>query len=280
MTDEITDRPIVRNPVVDRIADGSVALGLSVRLARSGEIARIARLTDHDFLYIDTQHAPFDVETIGHIAQTSLACGVAPIVRTRGADDSNLSLLLDMGVSGLVIPDVESAAQAEQVVQATKFAPIGSRSVGGGLPHFDYGPVPAAVAAPALNAATVIICMIESVAGLEDLDRIGAVPGFDGLYLGMNDMLLSMGRPSEFDSPEILEALDRVVAVAAANGKFAGCGGVKEIDHQMDAIRRGVRFLTTQADAGYIISGARAHVGEIHQRMSADPELSGALPKR
>lgn len=279
MADETSDRPNVRNPVVDRIADGSVALGLSVRLARSGEIARIARLTGHDFLYIDTQHAPFDIETIGHIAQTSLACGVAPIVRARGAHDPNLSLLLDMGVSGLVIPDVESAAEAEGVVRATKFAPVGSRSVGGGLPHFDYGPVPAAAAAPALNASTVVICMIESVAGLENLDEIGSVPGFDGLYLGMNDMLLSMGRPSEFDCPEILEALDRVVAVSAANGKFAGCGGIKEINHQIDAIRRGVRFLTTQADAGYIIKGAQAHVREIHQRISAEPDLASALPR-
>ena len=66
---------------------GGVSLGMIVRLARSGEIARIAKTTGHDFIFIDGQHALFSVETIGHIAQTALAIGVAPLVRVRSCDD-------------------------------------------------------------------------------------------------------------------------------------------------------------------------------------------------
>ena len=77
----------LKNPVNERMRAGDVSLGMIVRLARSGEIARIAKTTGHDFIFIDGQHALFSVETIGHIAQTALGIGVAPLVRVRSCDD-------------------------------------------------------------------------------------------------------------------------------------------------------------------------------------------------
>src|SRR5437588_10844166 len=125
---------VLQNPVKARMAAGEVALGMIVRLARSGDIARIAKTTGHDFIFMDRQHSLFSLETIGHIAQAALGCGVAPLVRARSCDDPDVSVILDNGATGIVFPDVNTAAEAKRAVNACKFAPIGRRSVGGGYP--------------------------------------------------------------------------------------------------------------------------------------------------
>src|SRR5687767_6740840 len=86
--------PVLRNPAKDRMHADQLALGLIVRIVRSAEIARVARATDHDFLFIDTQHAVFSPETVGQIAQAAHGYGIAPIVRVRSCDDPNVSLFL------------------------------------------------------------------------------------------------------------------------------------------------------------------------------------------
>src|SRR5580704_12057446 len=102
--------PDISNLVRRRMEADELALGLIVRLSRSGDIARIARATGHDFLFIDAQHAIFSLETIGHIAQAALGCGVAPLVRVRSVRDPNIALMLDCGATGIVVPDVNTVA--------------------------------------------------------------------------------------------------------------------------------------------------------------------------
>jgi 2-keto-3-deoxy-L-rhamnonate aldolase RhmA len=120
-----------------------------------------------------------NVETVGHMAQVALGCGVAPMVRVRSVDDPNVSLYLDNGVTGIIFPDVNTAAEAQRGVDAAKFAPIGKRSVCGGYPHFDYRAVPLTQSVPALNDAAMVVCMIETVEGLNNVEAIAAVKGVD-----------------------------------------------------------------------------------------------------
>lgn len=117
------------HPIRQRLQAGDVALGMPVRLGRSGDIARIAKSTGHDFLFIDCQHSLFNLETIGHIVNTAMSYGIAPLVRVRGIDDPDVSLLLDNGAMGIVYPDINTAAEAQRAVDACKFAqPAGARS--------------------------------------------------------------------------------------------------------------------------------------------------------
>lgn len=269
------------NPVRETIAAGDVAYGLNVRLAGTGEIAAIARGTGHCFLYIDAQHAPFNLETMATLAHAALGYGIAPLVRVRSATDPNIPVLLDAGVTGIVVPDTETAAQAAAVVHASKFAPIGNRSLGGLDIHYDYGPVPAAELMAELNDTVLVIAMVETVTGLENVEDIAAVPGLDGIYLGGNDMLASMGRSGRYDDPAIYSALDRVVAAAAANGLFAGCGGLMGTARQAKVIGRGVRFLTAASDLGLVRSGAARAITELRAAASGalacdGPARSGA----
>ena len=245
------------NSVKETMKAGGVALGITVRLGRSPDIARVAKATGHDFVFIDTQHSIFDLETIASIAHTALGIGIEPLVRVRSGDDPDVSLLLDNGVTGIVYPDVATAAQARKVVDTCKFPPIGKRSVVGGYPHFDYRPMPLAESVAQLNHACLLVCMTETLEGLENVEEIAAVEGVDVLHVGSNDLLANMGKPGKFDDPAIVAAQDRVIAAAKAHGKIAGCGGNRDVERQLAAIRRGAQFLTTQTDIGFLAAAAR-----------------------
>src|SRR5262249_50184139 len=192
------------NPLKDKLRAGEVVVGITVRLGRSPDIAHIAKATGHDFIFIDGQHSIFNLETIISIAHTAAAIGVAPLVRVRGIDDPDVSLLLDNGVTGIIYPDIATAAQARKAVDTCKFSPIGKRSVVGGYPHFHYRSVPLTESVPQLNDVCLLVCMIESVEGLDNVEDIAAVPGVDVVHLGTNDLLADMGKPGRFDNADVV----------------------------------------------------------------------------
>ncbi len=251
------------NPVKTKLAAGEPVLGMSVRLARHPDIARIAKATGHDFLFIDIQHSIYNVETIGLIAQTALAIGLTPMVRVRGIDDPDVSLLLDNCVMGIVYPDINTADEARHAVDICKFPPLGQRSVTGGYPMFDYEGMPLSEAIPLLNDSTLVAVMIETPEGLENVEAIAAVPGIDVIHVGTNDLLVNMGMSGQFDAPEILAAQDRVNRACAANSIFAGCGGNRSVPRQANAVRNGAQFLTTQTDIAFLASAARRWIDDL-----------------
>jgi staphyloferrin B biosynthesis citrate synthase len=260
------------NPIRARMLSGDVALGMTARLSRSGEIARIARGSGHDFVRIDCQHAIYDLETIGHIAQTALACEIGCVVRVRGFDDPDVGRLLDAGVTGIVFPDVETAQQARLGVDQARFPPVGKRSAGGGYPQFDYRPMPVAEAMRLLNDATVVVCMIESVEGLRNIQEIAAVDGVDVLHVGLNDLMVDMGIPAQPDDVRVKEALRKVVSVAKQHGKFAGCGGTSSLQQQRDILQQGFRFLTTKSDLGFLAEEATRWIEALRPAAAADAQ--------
>jgi 2-keto-3-deoxy-L-rhamnonate aldolase RhmA len=246
------------NPVKVKLKAGEPVFGMSVRMVRSADIARIAKATGHDFLFIDIQHSIFDTETIFSISQTAIAIGIAPFVRVRSLHDPDVSLMLDNCVQGIIYPDVNTAEEARHAIDICKFAPLGRRSVTGGYPMFNYAAMPLSQSIPLLNETTLVGAMIETVEGLENVEKIAAVPGIDVVHVGTNDLLVNMGMAGQFDALEIVEAQARVNRACAANGIAAGCGGNRSIERQAKAIRNGAQFLTTQADTAFMSSAARS----------------------
>jgi staphyloferrin B biosynthesis citrate synthase len=246
----------ITNPVRRRLEADELALGLIVRLARSGDIARIARTSGHDFLFIDTQHSIFSLETIAHIIQAALGCGVAPFVRVRSVGDPDVSVILDSGATGIVFPNVHTAEDAALGVRTCKFAPVGARSVTTGYPIFNFRQVPSKDAIQLLNANTLVVCMIESVEGVRNAEAIAAVDGVDVLQVALTDLLADMGRPGALGDPEAMAAVAHVAAAARARGKFAGVGGDNHLPRQAEFIRQGVRFISTQSDSSLVMSAA------------------------
>ena len=236
---------LIKNAVKELFKADKVALGMIARIARSGDIARIAKTTGHDFVFVDGQHALYSVETTGHIAQAALGCGVVPMARVRSCDDPDTQVLLDNGIMGIVFPDINTADEAKRAVSRAKFPPIGKRSVSGSYTMFDFRTVSTSDAVTALNEATLVVCMVETAEGLENVDAIAAVEGVDVVHVGSNDLMTSLGKPGQYGTPAHIAALDKVFAAAKKHGKIAGIGGDRNLERQMEFIRKGARFLTT-----------------------------------
>ncbi len=265
------------NAVLDRLGAGDVALGLTVRMNRSGEVARVARASGHHFVRVDLQHSLLDTETVATIAQTGLALGVPTLVRVRGVRDPIVPALLDAGVQGIVFPDVASAADARAAVAAVRFPPLGERSYGGGYPQLDYeatAPMPEITAA--LERTTLLVCMVESAAGLAEADAITSVDGVDAVHLGLSDYLLSKGMAGQVWHAEAIAAIDRVVEATHATGRYAGLGGSPTTEHQAMAVRAGVQLLTTKNDVDFLRLGATAWVADLQILQRRPP--TGKVP--
>ena len=248
------------NPALERMRQGGIALGLSVRLARQPEIVRIAKATGHDFLFIDGQHATFDVETVVNLASTALALGISPMYRPRSLQDADVPMLLDNGVNGIIFPDINTPEEARRAVEICKFAPIGRRSVGAVFPQFNCEPPPLAEALAQINASTAVVIMVETVKGLDNIEAIAKVPGVDVVHIGCNDLMLDMGRPGKLDDPLVEKALDRAVAACKAAGIYAGCGGIRDPKRQAAIAKRGIRYFSTQSDTGFLLAAAKTWV--------------------
>src|SRR5438309_6089180 len=141
-----------------------------------------------DWLFLDMEHGVMSLEACAQIATAALDAGIAPIARVPNGEYSIATRALDNGVLGIVVPHVDTEAEAREVVNRLKYPPVGHRSMGGIGPHYDLRLVKSAEAAEALNAANLTIVMIETPTAVANADAIAAVPGIDVLLMGTNDL--------------------------------------------------------------------------------------------
>jgi 4-hydroxy-2-oxoheptanedioate aldolase len=133
---------------------------------------------------------------------------------------------LDGGALGLVMPHVDSAAEAREIVDHLKYPLVGHRSVSGAQPQFDYKTIKTAELTASLNAATLTICMVETPKAIANVEAIAAVPGVDVVLVGTNDLAAEMGIQGDFANPKIAAAYKKVIAACKKHKKFPGMGGV------------------------------------------------------
>ena len=150
------------------------------------------------------------------------AAGIIPFVRPPGKAYSYTSRLLDVGAFGLLYQMVESAEEARELVAWTRYPPTGVRGAVFGGAHDDYTDGDMAEKAVAAMDRTVVMALIETKAGLENVDEIMAVDGVDIAHLGHADLSLSLGIPGQFDHPDLQGGIDKIVEAATKVGKAAG----------------------------------------------------------
>ena len=247
---------VFENKALNKMRAGEAALGIILRATRAGDFAHVARVCDHDFLFIDMQHGAYSLETTADLCLAALAADVAPLVRLAGPGNLDASRLLDSGAMGIIIPGVANAAEARRAVNVCKFPPYGRRSVSAGYPQLGYAPLPLKDAIAFLNQNTLVACMIETIDGMNNLEEIAAVEGVDVLHLGVNDLLTELGVPNQYDHPTYRSTLDRLLVACKKNGKYAGLGGDKTPAHQAEFLRRGGSFVTTHSEIGYLTAAA------------------------
>lgn len=183
-------------------------------------VMRIMAAAGADFALFDQEHTGWDAGAIRRVLATGRGTDVYPIVRVPRADRVLVAAALDAGAKGVMAPMIESAEQAELLVSAARYPPLGRR--GFGVLHSDQleGGPPAAV--ERANRETVVIAQIETVAGVHAAESIVAVPGVDAVWFGQFDLSLSVGRPGDFGDAEFRAASAHLIDVCARAGKPLG----------------------------------------------------------
>jgi 2-keto-3-deoxy-L-rhamnonate aldolase RhmA len=246
----------VVNRARERLAKGELSLGMGIRLSRSVDIAQAMQTAGYDWLFLDLEHSAMDLDTACQIAVAALGAGIAPLVRVPHKQYWLATRVLDGGALGIVMPHVDSAAEAAEVVDHLKYPPAGHRSVAGAPPQLAYRSLPVGEASTALNDATLIAVMLETPQAIADADAIAAVPGVDVLLIGTNDLTMELGIPGEFGHAKVVAAYERVIAACRKHGKWPGMGGIYAEDLMAKYIDMGARFILSGADLGMLMAGA------------------------
>lgn len=212
--------PAPRNHLKHRLAEGQVLHGCWLGMA-DAYVAEIAATAGFDWLLIDGEHAPNDIRSLSDQLAAVLGSPSLPLLRLPDDDPAKIKQALDIGAQSLLIPMVETAAQAQRIFRATRYAPEGMRGVGSSLARAsrfsaikDY--------LPTANAEICLILQVESRAGLVALDDIMAVAGIDGVFIGPSDLAADMGYLGKPDHPDVkaavLDALRRIRAAGLTAG--------------------------------------------------------------
>jgi len=242
----------------ERLASGGIALGMGLRQARTVDIGRMAATCGFDWAFIDMEHNTMSIDMAAQIAVACQDAGVTPIVRVPGYEHHLSTRLLDAGAMGIVFPHVDTPEQARALVRNCKYPPLGHRSVGGLMPQLDFRPVPRAQSTELVNAATLLVMMLESPQALENAEAIAAVEGVDVLLIGTNDLTTEMGIPGRYDDPRVVAAYETTIAACRKHGKWPGMGGIYDPPTMERYIRMGARFILAGSDQSFILAGGTA----------------------
>jgi 2-keto-3-deoxy-L-rhamnonate aldolase RhmA len=210
------------NHVKRRLQHGDVCVGTLVFEFATSGLARIAAAAGTDFVLFDQEHSGWTTDIVRMMLASSRGQEFVPLVRVPSAQYHLISQVLDLGAMGVMVPMVETAAQAELIVRSAKYPPAGRRGAAFGVAHDDYasGDILATIASA--NAETMLIALIETVEGLDNVEQIAAVEGIDVLWLGHFDLTNSMGIPAQFADARYKAAVRRIAGAAERSGKAAG----------------------------------------------------------
>ena len=255
------------NSVKRALRKGGVAIGTAVFEFNTTGIGLIVAQAGVDFVMFDMEHSGWSTETVRMLMATSRAADVVPIVRVPATQYHLLSRALDVGAMGLVVPTVESEAQARLIVQSAKYAPLGRRGTAFGIAHDDYQDGDIRAKMKSANEEQLLVALIETEQGLQNVEMIAGVEGIDVLAIGHFDLTNSMGIPGEFTHPKYLAAVDRVLDVTDRHGKAAGLA-VATVEEGCSQLARGFRYLVYSVDLRIYKNALRQAVSAI--RASCD----------
>ncbi|MFJ1767671.1 HpcH/HpaI aldolase/citrate lyase family protein [Amycolatopsis sp. NPDC088138] len=229
-------------------------LGTWLKIA-SGEPVEIMAYAGFDFVVIDLEHAPLDLQTAYRLISSAAALGVVPIVRVPDTTASTIQKILDAGAMGILVPHVDTVEQAAAVGRACRFPPHGVRGAGGTSRAGAWGLRPNAEYLATGNDDVLCIPQLESVEAIKAAPEILALDTVDAVFVGAADLSMSMG--STPVSPDVLDLIRSAIEAAHAAGKRCGLafGGVPERAAQ--AVRDGCDFVLLSNDTTMLAEAAR-----------------------
>jgi 2-dehydro-3-deoxyglucarate aldolase len=226
-----------------RLLQGDLLIGTMITLT-SPEVVEIMAEVGFDWLFLDAEHSVFEAREMQAALQAAGAA-MPCVVRLPVAAEVPIKKALDVGAAGIIAPQVNSAAQAEQIVRLAKYAPTGVRGVGIGRAH-RYGLKLREYIADA-NQRTAVIVQAEHIDAVRNIESIVRVQGVDAVLIGPYDLSASLGRLGQVNHPDVVQAIDRVAEVCLQTGVRLGIFGVSA-DAVKPYIARGYTLIVAGVD--------------------------------
>jgi len=247
---------------------GTPKMGLFLN-AHSPTIAEQLAHSGYDWLLVDTQHGPMDHEKLSYTLAGIASGGAKSLVRVGGYDDRpGIQQALDLGADGVLVPYINSVEEARQAISCAKYPTVGTRSVyfpqrsmnKGGLLGY----------AGSWNNEGIVALQVETASCIEHIAEIAAVPGVDILFLGQNDLCMSMGLynkyefPHMYTSPELGAATDKLIEHANKNKVILGIFlfGTARVGEFLD---KGFTFFSLGNDLHHVLTQTAAYVGDVEK---------------
>jgi 2-keto-3-deoxy-L-rhamnonate aldolase RhmA len=240
-----------------KLRSNTLTIGSWISLGHPA-IAEILSRAGFDWLVIDMEHSTISIREAGELIRVIDLCGVAPLVRVTSNDADLIKRVMDAGAHGVVVPMVNSAADAVRAVASTRYPPAGTRGVGMARAQ-RFGPSGFQDYLKWQQDGPIVIAQIEHVSAIEAADDILAVPGIDGFIVGPYDLSASLGIPGEFTHAKYTSALTRVLEAGRKAGKPAGLHLVEPDPGRLETlIADGFRVIAYSVDFRMIDATARA----------------------
>jgi len=234
---------------------------MMIEFATTG-IARLAAAAGAEFAVFDMEHSGWSTDVIRMLMASSRGADLVPLVRPPAVEYHDISRVLDLGAMGVVMPFIDEPEQAEFVVQCCKYPPLGRRGAAFTIAHDDYIPGDVQQKMLSSNDEVMIVVQIESVRGLDNVERIAAVRGVDAVWIGQFDLTASMGIPGDVKHPDFQKAQARILQACQAAGVAAGYGSI-HLGDVVAARHQGFRFLVYTADLWIYQRALREGLGTI-----------------
>ena len=261
------------NPVKAKLNQNLPSLGTWSASGDSTVIETLLHTTDFDWVTLDFEHNAIDVSTAVHCLRAGTGSGKPIFARIPSNDPIWVKRVLDIGFTGIVVPDVKDEEEAERAVQAAKYRPRGLRGIGSTRGQLVYGSDYYAKA----NDIVMVVCMIEDWHTVDRIDKIMQVPDLDVCFVGPNDLASSLGVSTGLDNkhPDHVKAVETVVAAGKKHGVATG---IHCIDGNEAArrIQQGMTWFPIASDVRLLKSGVDAELANVASGSSEESDDDNA----
>ena len=246
------------NLVKQALASGGRAFGSMIFEFFTPGMPRLLKNAGAEYAMYCMEHTGASYETLKPQFALCRALGVVPLARVPGTEYDFIARALDCGALGVMVPLVDTAQQAEFIVSCTRYPPAGGRrGAAFGFAHDDFEGGDVVAKMKMIHERTLVIAMIETKSGLENVEAIAAVPGVDVLWLGHFDLSNFLGIPGQFSHPVFQDAIRRIVGAAKQHGKAAGYMAA-DAALGKEYLGHGFRMIATGTDQGMLQEATRA----------------------
>jgi 2-keto-3-deoxy-L-rhamnonate aldolase RhmA len=242
----------------ERLHGGETLYGTLLNLP-SAAIAEVLAAAGFDWLFIDAEHGAIGTSALISILQ-AVDRDIACIVRLSKLDGGAIKRALDLGADGIIVPQVETAAEAAEAVRQARYAPDGERGMGLGRAHgygFSFNEYLARA-----NKDIAVVVQVEHARAVENIDRIAAVDGLDAVFVGPYDLSASLGHPGDIAHPTVVAAIDRVTEACQAAGMPLGYFGM-DAKAVAPCVARGYTLICAGVDCVLLGKGATRLLSEL-----------------